>query len=100
MDFGLPERTIKTLLDFFKSIPEIYEVKIYGSRATGRYQKGSDIDFCISTTGEKNISGNIMGELDELPTPYKYDVCDYKYIAHEELKKEINKYGKNFYIRD
>ncbi len=45
--FGLPKRTVNELINYFKSKPEIEMIKIYGSRVTGRYHNGSDIDFAI-----------------------------------------------------
>ena len=38
-----------------------------------------------------------MGELDELPTPYKFDVIDFKELSQENMIESINKYGKLFY---
>ena len=51
--FGLPQRTIGVILDFFKTKPEIEKVVIYGSRAKGTFKNGSDIDFAIWT--DKNL---------------------------------------------
>ena len=67
-NFGLPERTITELLEYFRTRPEIEKVVVYGSRAKGTYRKGSDIDFAIWSDKE-NIS-EIVSDLDELPTPY------------------------------
>lgn len=96
--FGLPERTINELLEFFKMKPEIQRVVIYGSRAKGTYKNGSDIDFAIWSDIEN--SSEIAAELDELQTPYMYDVTDYKTLSHENLKKSIDKDGIVFYKRD
>ena len=96
--FGLPERTINELLEYFKTKPEIQKVVIYGSRAKGTYKNGSDIDFAI-WSNEDNTS-KIATELDELPTPYMFDVTDYKTLSHENLKKSIDKDGIVFYKRD
>lgn len=97
-DFGLPERTMKELLDYFKSKPEIEKVVIYGSRAKGNYRTGSDIDFAIWSDKEK-LSG-IALELDDLPTPYMFDVTNYKTLEHEGMKNSIDRDGKIFYLRD
>lgn len=97
-NFGLPERTINELLEYFKSKPEIEKVVVYGSRAKGTYKNGSDIDFAIWSAKE-NIS-KIAIELDELPTPYMFDVIDYKTLSHKNLKESIDKDGIVFYKRD
>lgn len=82
----------------FKSKPAVYKVLIFGSRAKGNYCNGSDIDFAIWTDDHKNFF-RIRGELDDLPTPYKFDVIDYKILSHEGMKNSINQNGKLFYQR-
>lgn len=95
-NFGLPERTINELLSYFKSKPEILLVKIYGSRAKGTFNNGSDIDFAIWADENTNFS-KIAGELYDLPTPYKFDVTDYKTLTNENLKASVDKDGIEFY---
>lgn len=97
LDFGLPEKTINELLEYFQSKPEIEKVIIYGSRAKGTYHKGSDIDFAIWSDNESILS--IATELDELPTPYMFDVTNYKTLNHESMKNSIDNDGKLFYLR-
>ena len=97
-NFGLPERTITELLEYFRTRPEIEKVVVYGSRAKGTYRKGSDIDFAIWSDKE-NIS-QIVSDLDELPTPYMFDVINYKILSHENIKKSIDNDGIVFYKRD
>lgn len=98
-NFGLPQRTINELIEYFKSKPEIEKVVIYGSRAKGNYRNGSDIDFAICSDDEKYFF-RIAGDLDELPTPYKFDVINYKNLTDEDnIKKSIDEFGKVFYKR-
>jgi len=94
--FGLSEITIEELLNYFKSKPEIELVKIYGSRAKGTFHNGSDIDFAIWATENTDFS-KIAGELYDLPTPYKFDVTNYKTLTHENLKASIDNDGIEFY---
>lgn len=96
--FGLPERTVKELLAYFETKTNIDEVKIFGSRAKGNYHNGSDIDFAIWKNDEEAIT-RILGELDDLPTPYMFDVIDYKSLSNEKMKNSIDKDGVVFYKR-
>ena len=98
-NFGLPERTVNELLEYFKSKPEIEKVMIYGSRAKGTFRNGSDIDFAIWTDDDKNAH-RILWELEELPTPYKFDVTNYNALTHEGMKQSIDTDGQLFYLRD
>lgn len=95
-DFGLPQRTIDELSAYFKTKPEIEKVLIFGSRAKGTFHNGSDIDFAIWTDNFDTFF-SIAGELDNLPTPYKFDVIDYKNLSHQGMKNSIDKDGILFY---
>lgn len=97
-DFGLSERTINELLAYFSTKKEIAKVVIYGSRAKGSYHNGSDIDFAIWTDNTDMIS-TYLWELDDLPTPYKFDVIDYKNLSHDGMKNSIDQDGILFYER-
>jgi len=39
---------------------------------------------------------HIAAELDELPTPYKFDILDYKTIDNENLKNIIDNFSIDF----
>ena len=100
MSFGLTQKTAKQLKDLFKKYPEISQVKIYGSRARGDYKRGSDIDLAFFSESTKELSLRLSWELKELATPYLFDVVNYKILSNNYLKKEIDKYGKVFYIKN
>ncbi len=95
--FGLPQKTIDLIKEYFKNIPEIESVKVYGSRAKGTYETGSDIDFAFFSHSQKDLSRKLLTELDELPTPYLFNVTDYYKLDHQELKNHIDRVGMIFY---
>ena len=96
--FGLSEKTILSIQSVFKKYPSVEKVIIYGSRAKGNYKNGSDIDL---TFIGKNISdrdwGGIFQDLDELPTPYTFDLSILSTIENPDLVDHINRVGKIFY---
>jgi len=47
MKYGLPETTIQMIRGVFAYFPKIDTVVLYGSRAKGTYQAGSDIDLTL-----------------------------------------------------
>ncbi len=96
-DFGLNEKNIKILIDFFRGIEEIFEVKVYGSRAIGTYRNGSDIDFAIYGKINDDLISKIKYQIDELPMPYMFDITDYNTISNAKLKEHIEKFGETFY---
>lgn len=97
--FGLPEATLTLIRDYFAAQPDIEKVVIYGSRAMGREENGSDIDLAVWTKGDKNLAGKIKGDLEALSTPYSFDVTDYRRITHVPLKEHIDKVGREIYAR-
>ncbi len=99
MDFGLQEKTIKQIQSVFKKYSEIDQVKIYGSRAREDYHRGSDIDLAFFSESAEDLSSRLSWELEELPLPYLFDIVNYRTLKKGYLKKEIDKYGKLFYIK-
>lgn len=95
--FGLSEHTLTLITNCLKQFPEIVWVKMYGSRAKGDYQRGSDIDLAFSCATD--CSAELLGALDELPTPYLFDVTHYETLKHEALKAHIERVGVVFYER-
>ena len=95
--FGLNQKTIQQIKSVFQKYPDITQVKIYGSRARGGWRKGSDIDLAFFSQSEEDLSPRLSWELDELPTPYLFDVVHYDKFLKKPLKKEIDQEGKIFY---
>lgn len=95
--FGLPDNVLNLVHNYFSTHPQILKVFIYGSRAMGRETPGSDIDLAIITNNKKDISGAVKGALEELPTPYLFDVVDYNHITHTPLREHIDRVGKILY---
>lgn len=95
--FGLPDKAISEICNLLSSFNEIEEVKIFGSRARGNYKRGSDIDLAFIGNFGGMFINKIADELNELPTPYKFDVVDYKNINNMALKENIDNTGKLFY---
>ncbi len=95
--FGLPEKTYELIKNYLSTVKEIDNIKIFGSRARGNYKPNSDIDLVLfgKDLNEKIIL-HIATELDELPTPYKFDILDYKTIDNENLKNIIDNFSIDF----
>lgn len=95
-NFGLSEKTIEIIKKLLFNYPQIKEVKIFGSRAKGNYKPSSDIDLALFGNIDDKLLRHIASELDELPTPYQFDVLNYNDIDNENLKNNIDKFGKIF----
>lgn len=98
MFHGLPQQTIDLMIQCFQSTVGLQQVRLYGSRALGNYRNGSDIDLAVwfdRDTGSPEYE--LKARLEELPTPYKFDVTNYPKLVHQDLKNHINRIGKTLY---
>lgn len=94
-DHGLPERTVAAIrLCLQQRFPQLRWVKLYGSRAMGRHWRGSDIDLAFSA--DENCSAALQEALDQLPTPYLFDVTHWESLRHSGLREHIQRVGIPF----
>lgn len=96
---GLSEHELSALREVFAKFDAIKEVILFGSRARGTHQKGSDVDLAIKG---KNIDLNTLAKLtytleEETNLPYFFDVVIYDKISNEALKKAIDEGGERIY---
>jgi predicted nucleotidyltransferase len=91
-DTGLPEQTLQAIHRCLHDrFPQLHWVKLYGSRAMGRYWRGSDIDLAFSA--DENCSAALLAALDQLPTPYLFDVTHWESLQHNGLRQHIERVG-------
>lgn len=93
--FGLDQRTLNVIEQCLRTFDDIQWVKVYGSRAMGNYQRGSDIDLAFSSPVD--CSAALHEALEALSTPYLFDVTHYETLKHEGLKAHIDRVGVEFY---
>lgn len=96
--FGLKAKNITKINEIFTFHTEVEQVILYGSRAKGNYNHGSDIDLTIKG---KNLNFSkllkIEMELDDLLLPYKIDLSIFKQIENPALISHIQRIGIVFY---
>lgn len=98
MNFGLSEKTINKINSVFEKHVEIDEVIIYGSRAKGNFREGSDIDITLKgKTISYTILSKINQEIDDLNTPYLFDISVFETLESKDFIDHINRVGKTFY---
>ena len=96
-EFGFKDGDLEIIVQTISKFPEIKRAVIFGSRAKGNYQAGSDADIAIWTVNEDTVS-QLSGILnDETLLPYKFDVLNYDKINNPELKEQIGKTGVEIY---
>lgn len=99
--FGLTDRDMQTLQDIFNNYPSVTTVFIFGSRASGVYKFGSDIDLAVMNEGVPETAiGSIKSDFEESSLPYTVDLINYFTLKHPELKSHIDRVGVPFYQRE
>lgn len=98
--YGLESKIIKDINNIFIKYPQIDKVILYGSRAKGNYDIGSDIDLTlIGESIDLLLLNKIENDLDDLLLPYKFDISVFKHIKNKDLNDHINRVGKEFYLK-
>jgi predicted nucleotidyltransferase len=99
--FGLRPSIIAMIRDVFAKCPPVTEVRLYGSRAKGNFNAGSDIDLAIM---DKDVTGaqlmRIENDIDELQMLYSVDLSLFRQIDNPALTEHILRVGKIFYRAD
>jgi len=97
--FGLTDSEQELIRAVLRHHAEVTEARIFGSRAKGNSQPGSDVDIALWGKLNDTMVAAIAGELDELPLPYTFDVQAYDTIRHQPLREHIDRVGRSFYTR-
>jgi predicted nucleotidyltransferase len=94
MPYGLPEEALAAIIAVFRGHDKVEEVILFGSRAKGNHRPGSDIDIAIKGNGlVLNDQLTLMNSLDDLNTPYRFDLLNYAKIRDAAVKSHIDRVG-------
>ena len=98
--FGLSEATIQKIRALLAQYPQVEQAVLYGSRATGNYRNGSDIDLALFGD-DLNLQTlcRIMNAIDDLMLPYSVDLVIFGQVSDTDLKAHIQEAGVVFYQR-
>ncbi|MCF6148596.1 MAG: nucleotidyltransferase domain-containing protein [Candidatus Kuenenia sp.] len=101
MKFGLKDATIEKICNVFAQYPSVEKAVLYGSRAKGNFNNGSDIDLTLVGGEELTLKTlyKIMDELDDLLLPYTIDLSLFKNISDPDVISHIHRAGITFYER-
>ena len=75
----------------------IGEVKVYGSRATGRARPGSDLDLVIFPPVSERDLTDLWVAFEESDLPIKIDLVAWDQIASPRLREEIHLHAIPFF---
>ncbi|MBE8158880.1 MAG: nucleotidyltransferase domain-containing protein, partial [Betaproteobacteria bacterium] len=78
----IPPRAEKHMPQVFAAYPELTEVILFGSRATGAADERSDIDLAVRGFTDHYRLGRLILDLEDLPVVQKWDVKSYEEIKY------------------
>ncbi len=93
----LPAATLRDLVAVFRRYPDLEQVILFGSRATGRATERSDIDLATRGIIDRHRLGRLSLDLDEIAIPQECEVHAYEQIDYEPLKAHIDRWGVPIY---
>ena len=101
MLYGIKDEFLSDIIRIISTNDKTREIILFGSRAKGIPESGSDIDLALKgadITLDDLISLKI--ELDEIPIANKIDLVIYDTINEPALIDHINRVGIRLYVRE
>lgn len=99
--YGLSDETLATVRGILADYVEIEKAILYGSRAKGYYERGSDIDLTlIGSNLNLRLLAKIAGRLEDSTIPYQVDLSLKDQIDNPNLLEHIERVGVVFYQRE
>lgn len=92
--YSLTKNDLSSIAEILYKNQNVSQVVLFGSRALGNFQNGSDIDLALKGINlhlDDILEASIA--LDDLYLPYKIDLLIYNQIVEKELLKHIDQYG-------
>lgn len=92
--YGLSEFDLNAVSSIFQKNPKIEKAILFGSRAKGNFNAGSDVD--IALVGDGLTLNDVLDmnlEIDDLFLPWKFDLIIYNRIKEKSLLEHIKRVG-------
>lgn len=94
----MQEQTLEMILAVIRRHPTVKKVVLFGSRARGDAQQGSDIDLAIAAPDmDFDEYLRLRRELAELNIPYMVNLLKLEYISDQALQENIRNEGRILY---
>ncbi len=93
MNSGLSAEELVEIVDCLKQYPAIKQAILFGSRAKGNFQPGSDVDIAIVGGTYQDALALSVALNEETRLPYKFDVITYETITSRALRDNIDRIG-------
>ena len=98
---SLRDKDLTVLLGTFRRFPFVAEVRVFGSRASGKASRASDLDLAIFAPNATAAEwANLSEALETAPLIYELDVVRPERTTNERLRAKIEREGVRVYPED
>jgi uncharacterized protein len=97
MDSGLSQSVLKRLTNVFDKFSPLEKAILFGSRAKGVQERGSDIDIAVKGLNDRDVIRLSMCLNEETELPYFFDVVDLDSVVSPDLISHIQRVGRVIY---
>jgi predicted nucleotidyltransferase len=95
---ALRDKDLAVLRGAFRRFPAVREVRVFGSRATERARRASDLDLAIFAPDATPAEwADLCEALENAPLIYELDVVRPEQATSERLKEKIEREGIAIY---
>ncbi len=97
---GLSDQQLQVITDILTiAAPSIEQVKVFGSRSTGRFRPHSDLDLVIYGSIDDSLCERLWTLFGDSNLPFGVDVKNYRNIDHQPLKDHIDAVARPLLVR-
>ena len=94
----LRDKDLMTLRDTFRRFPSIRQVRVFGSRATGRARRASDLDLAVFAPDATTFEWvGLCEALENAPIIYMIDLVRMERLVNHRLSEKIEQEGLTIY---
>ena len=97
MNSGLSQIALRQLTNVFGKFSSLDKVILFGSRAKGVQERGSDIDIAVKGLNDRDVIRLSMCLNEETELPYFFDVVDLDSVVSPDLISHIQRVGRVIY---
>lgn len=100
MNSGLSSSELDGLCQVLQSFPSVQEAVLFGSRATGTFRAGSDVDLAVKGGSDSDVILLSATLNEETTLPYFFDVVAHDEIKNQDLLEHIARVGVTIFSRN
>ncbi len=98
---GLSEATVNHITETLSRFPAVERATLFGSRAKGTHQPGSDIDLALYGAAlDWREIGRLSDALDDLLLPYRFSLIIHDAALDPEVAAHIARVGIPLFARE